>query len=270
MNFKSESMTLNFAGSVAYLTFKGLEKYDFLSHAFSTRLGGVSKNEFESMNLSHSVPDIAWNVEKNHEIFCSALNYNRNFLVSGKQVHGNKIKVITSNDVKNHNLKFEGFDGFITNIPRVVLETFHADCCPVYMLDPKLRVVGLAHAGWRGTVSKIAENLAENFVSNFGSDKEDIICALGPAIGECCFEVLSDVKNEFENLNLKMDFKKIGDKFSIDLEEVNRQILINYGIAPENIFKSDVCTSCNHELLFSHRFSGGKRGNNAAFISIIK
>lgn len=273
MEFKSTEMNLNFSDSVGYLTFKALEKYDFVKHCFSTRLGGVSKNEFSSMNLSYGVNDIRENVDKNYDIFCDALGFSRENIVSSDQVHGNKIKIITENDVKNRRFNYGGMDGFVTNVPNIVLKTSHADCCPVYMLDTINKVVGLAHAGWRGTVAKIAENLAGVFVSAFGSEKSDIVCALGPAIGGCCFDVFEDVWSKFEDLNLGIKFQKSEKsegKVCIDLEEVNEKILVSFGIDAKNIYKSRVCTSCHSDVLFSHRASKGKRGNNAAFISILK
>lgn len=268
MDFKSETMNINFKGKVGYLTFKKFEGYPCISHAFSTRLGGVSKKEFSSMNFSSEL-DSPENVEENYRIFCAALGYDRNKLVRSSQVHGNKIRIITNEDIENGNLDFSGIDGFITNIPGAILKTSHADCCPVYMFDRVKKVVGLAHAGWRGTVSKIAENLARNFTEKFGSKKEDLICALGPCIGPCCFEVGEDVKNEFEALNLKMKFEKCNNnKFKIDIKEVNKRILENFGVPAENIVTSDICSCCNKDWLFSHRATQGKRGNNGAFITI--
>ncbi len=269
MNFNSETMNLNFSDKVGYLTFKKFEQYPFLSHAFSTRLGGVSKNEFSSMNFYLSGSETPENIEENYKIFCLALGYDRKKLVRSLQIHGNKIKIITDEDVKSGNLNFSGADGFITDIPGVVLKTSHADCCPVYMFDLVKKVVGLAHAGWRGTVSKIAENLARNFTEKFGSKKENLMCALGPCIGKCCFEVGEGVKNEFEALNLGMTFEKNkNNKFNIDLKETNKRILENFGVPSKNIVKSDICSCCNKDWLFSHRATQGKRGNNAAFITI--
>lgn len=269
MNFKSETMNLHFRGEVGYLTFKKFEEYPFLNHSFSTRLGGVSKNEFSSMNFYLSGLESKENVEENYRIFCNALGYDKEKLVRSLQVHGNKIKVISNEDIKNEVLNFSGVDGFITNIPSVVLKTSHADCCPIYMFDPVKKVVGLAHAGWRGTVSKISENLARSFTEKFGSKKENLICALGPCIGKCCFEVGEDVKKEFESLKLGMTFEQNKNgKFNIDIKETNKRILENFGVPSENIVKSDICSSCNKGWLFSHRATKGKRGNNAAFITI--
>lgn len=274
MNFESDVMALNFEGDVGYLTFKDFKKYNFINHAYLTRLGGVSKNEFKSLNLSFSCGDDQASVMKNYDILCSALNLNKDKIVRTKQVHKNKITVVSEKDILDKNFKervFKGSDGLITNIPGVILTTLHADCMALFMVDPVLKVVGLAHAGWRGTVSKIAKSLLEMFINNYGSNPENIVCALGPAIGKCCFEVDKDTFEEFKKIGIS-DFEKCyiskENKYYIDSIEVNKKILIESGVKSENIFKSDVCTSCNHDLLFSHRASGGKRGNNLAFITI--
>lgn len=273
MEFKSSAMNLKFSGEVGYLTFKDLEKYDFLNHLYSTRLGGVSKNEFKSMNLSLSCGDDPKNVIKNYEIFCSALDFDINKIVRIKQVHGNKIEIISEEDVK------DGFekevtrtaDGLVTNVPGIILSTRHADCLAIFMVDPVLKVVGLGHAGWRGTVARVAKSLVDAFINNYGSNPQNIVCALGPGIRKCCFEVGKDVFEEFKNMNLAgFDnfYIQNGDRFNIDTLKVNKEILIQCGVKEQNIFESDVCTDCNHDLLFSHRASGGKRGNNGAFIMI--
>lgn len=274
MIFKSETMNLNFSGEVGYLTFKGLEKYDFITHAYSTRIGGVSENEFKSMNLGFTCGDDPKNVVKNHEIFCRALGFDMNKIVRRKQVHGNKIDIISEKDVSDKEFKteiLEEADGLITNVPGIILSTRHADCLPIFMIDPVLKVVGLAHSGWRGTVAKISKSLLDVFINRYGSELKNIVCALGPGIGKCCFEVKEDTFKEFQKMNLSgfdSFYTRKEDKFNIDMMSVIRQVLLECGVNGKNIFESDVCTSCNSKLLFSHRASGGKRGNNVAFVMI--
>ena len=275
MKFQSQIMNINFKNAVGYLTFKNLEKLGFLKHCFSTRLGGVSSGQFKSMNLSYSQGDNPENVDENYRLFCDALGFDIEKLVITSQVHGNEIKCICDEDIKPgtlNNRKFAGFDGFVTNVQGVVLVTFHADCPAIFMADRVKKVVGVAHAGWKGTVKEVAKSLVEKFVFNYGSSPKDIICALGPAIGGCCFEVGKDILPNFEKLGIPNTYlKDIGkkDKVNIDLLEVNKQILLKEGILEENIVKSDVCTRCNYDLLFSHRATGGKRGGSAAFISLV-
>ena len=264
MIFKSQTMNINFKDAVSYLTFKDLEKYGFFKHAYSTRIGGVSENEFKSLNLGFATKDSSEKVRKNFSIFCDAFGVSEGKLAITSQIHEDEIK-----EVKNISkfTVFNNVDGLVTNEPGVTLATFHADCLAVYMIDPEKKAVGLAHAGWRGTVKNIAGKLARKLESTYGCNKENLICALGPSIGSCCFEVSSDVIQIFRSLDIPETYLKEGNK--IDLPEVNRRLLLNEGLKDENIIKSDVCTMCFKDLLFSHRATGGKRGTNAAFISLV-
>ncbi len=275
MIFKSNVMNLNFKDTVGYLTFKELEKYDFMCHAFATRLGGVSKNEFKSMNFSFSCGDDPNCVMENYGIFGSALNFDINKLVRINQKHGISIKKVSKSDIEGKNFQeniFDNYDGLITDEKGIVLQTSHADCPAIFMLDPVKKVVGIAHAGWRGTAAKIAKELANSFVLYYNSAISNIICALGPGISKCCFEFSKSDLGKFESLNLKnfyVQSKNDTTKVYVDLLEVNKQILIKSGILEKNIIVSDFCTKCNKDVLFSHRATAGKRGNNVAFISLI-
>ncbi len=275
MVFKSSTMNINFKDSLAYLTFKELEKYEFIKHAYSSRLGGVSKGIFKSLNLSFSCGDERELVDQNYDIFCSSLGIKKNMIAAAGQVHGNTVACVSKKDLNLSSTGFtcfENTDALITNEPGVVLATYHADCLAVYMMDPKKRIVGLAHAGWRGTVKKIACKLAEKFVSVYGSSKNNIICGLGPCIGSCCFEVSQSVLEEFKALKIPETYIPFSDKekkLKIDLKEVNKNLLLEFGLNEENIFKSDVCTMCSKDLLFSHRATNGKRGTNGSFIYIL-
>ena len=135
----------------------------------------------------------------------------------------------------------------------------------------KKKAIGLAHAGWRGTVGKIGAKVIETMVKNFGTNPSDVVCAIGPAISKCCYEVDKACADNFYALKLddsKFVFPKDDGKFMIDLLECNRQILVSSGVKEENITVSDLCTKCNSELLWSHRATNGKRGTMSAFMTI--
>ncbi|MBO7218011.1 MAG: laccase domain-containing protein, partial [Clostridia bacterium] len=138
--------------------------------------------------------------------------------------------------------------------------------------DPKKKVVATSHSGWRGTVAEIGKKTVGIMASDYGCNPKDIIAAIGPSILNCCYEVDDPVINEIKKLSY-LDFQacfseKENGKYMLNLAEVNREILINAGLSPENIDVSDLCTCCNSEYLHSHRKTGGKRGNLAAFISL--
>ena len=275
MKFYSDKMNLNIKDAVGYLTFKELEKYSFINHAFSTRLGGVSKGAYKSMNLRFNCDDKRENVLENYKIFCNAAGFDYNSLVLTDQTHTCNIRKVTKQDmgiglIKPQN-KFD-IDGLITNEAGVTLVTFHADCVPIFIIDKVKRVIALLHSGRKGTVNGIATNAINIMKSEYGCNAEDIVCGIGPSINKCCYEVSEDVFNQFTdipNINVE-DIYCVGEngKYYLDLNNTNKLILKSEGIKEENIFISDLCTRCNHDLLISHRKTGGIRGVMVAMMCI--
>lgn len=277
MIFKSKNTDLNFVDGVGFLTFPSLSEINFVNHAFSTRIGGVSTNEFKSMNLNFKRGDKPENVTENYQIFCRAAGFDYDSLVSSSQDHHTNVRVVTKKDrgigiSREHDMP--SVDALITNDPDVTLVTHYADCTPLFFADPKKRVIGLAHAGWRGTAAKIGEITVEKMQNVYGCDPTDIIAVVGPAIGACCYEVDAPVYEQFASLTeLKPAYftKILGHgKYLIDLKEINRRMLLEAGLLSINITISDICTKCNSGLLYSHRASGGKRGGLVAMMSIRK
>lgn len=275
MIFKSKNTYLNFVDGVGFLQFPTLLGLDFINHAFSTRIGGVSDGEYKSMNLNFKRGDDPENVMENYKIFCKATGFDFNSLVSSSQNHNVFVRNVTSADcgigiTRPHDI--ESVDALITNEPGVTLVTHYADCTPLFFADPEKKVIALAHAGWRGTVGKIGEATVQQMHNDYGCDPTDIIAVVGPAIGACCYEVDSPVYEKFASLTeLKPAYftKSLGHgKYLIDLKETNRRMLMDAGLLSINISISDVCTKCNSGLLYSHRASGGKRGGLIAMMCI--
>ncbi len=258
---------------IKYEIFAGFNE---LIHGFSTREGGVSKEHLFSMNLSYSRGDDRDNVNENHRRFGEALGYDCNKLVFSDQVHDIKIHTVTEEDagkgiVRESDLK--GIDGLVTDCRNIPLITFYADCVPLYFFDPIRHVIALAHSGWRGTVGKIGTVMVDRMAEEFGCDRSDIICAIGPSICKDCYEVSEDVANVFksayspERCNSLL-YDKGNGKYQLDLHKSCRYNLIDAGILPQNIAMPDFCTCCNSELLFSHRASNGMRGNLVAVMML--
>lgn len=275
MIFKSKNTDLNFVDGVGFITFPSLSELGFVNHAFSTRIGGVSTDEFKSMNLNFKCGDNPENVTENYKIFCKAAGFDYNTLVSSSQTHDTFVRSVTKEDCgigiyRPHDI--ESVDALITNEPGVTLVTHYADCTPLFFADPEKRVIALAHAGWRGTVAKIGEITVDKMVEDYGCDPSDIVAVIGPSIGFCCYEVDTPVFEEFASFTeLKPAYftKTLGrGKYMIDLKEANRRMLLEAGLLSINITISDVCTKCNSGLLYSHRASGGKRGGLVAMMSI--
>ncbi|WBY63535.1 peptidoglycan editing factor PgeF [Thermocaproicibacter melissae] len=275
MQFDAKNMELHNSGGVQYLTFPSFSTYSFVRHAFSTRAGGVSQNEFSSMNLGFGRGDSDENVLENYRRFCNAVGFNFNSLVSSAQDHHTNIRRVGKEHCGIGIWKpkdMQSVDGLITNEPGVTLVTHYADCVPIFLLDPVKHAVGLAHAGWRGTVARIASAAVEAMTREFGSRPQDMLAGIGPSIGPCCFEVDAPVRDAFAQLTDLNPQELIHDdgngKFHIDLWETNRRILMRAGLKASSITVAEICTKCNSNLLFSHRATGGKRGGLAAFLAL--
>lgn len=275
MNFQSKTMTLNNADTVPYLTYNSLSEINFINHAFSTRLGGVSEGEFTSMNMAFNRGDNPENVTENYKRICKSAGFDFDSLTASAQDHNTFVRAVTSENkgvgiYKPRDL--HSVDALITNEKGVTLVTYYADCTPLFFVDTKQKAIGLAHAGWRGTVGRIGEKVVKKMTELYGTNPADIVAAIGPAISVCCYEVDKPCADNFYALSdldsSRFVFPKENGKYMIDLLETNRQILVAAGVKNENITVSDVCTNCNSDLLWSHRATKGKRGTMSAFMCI--
>ena len=275
MEFHSKTMTLNNADSVPYLTYNSLSEIKFINHAFTTRLGGVSEGEFTSMNTAFNRNDDPNRVTENYKRICGSAGFEFESLVASAQDHHTYVRAVTSKE-KGIGIyrprDLESVDALITNEPGVTLVTYYADCTPLFFVDVKNRAIGLAHAGWRGTVGRIGEKVIEKMTALYGTDPKNVTCAVGPAISVCCYEVDEPCAANFLALtDLDTDkfvFEKGGGKYMLNLLEANKQILMAAGVQEKNITLSDLCTNCNSELLWSHRATKGYRGTMSAMMCL--
>lgn len=275
INFKSNTMNLKNRETTPFLTYKRLEEIPFIKHGFSTRLGGVSKGIFNSMNLALNRGDKTQDVMTNYNRLCKSIGLDADTLVASSQDHNTFVRVVTEKEYGTGITKpkdIESVDALVTNRPNVTLVTYYADCTPLFFIDTKKKAIGLAHAGWRGTVGRIGQKVVEKMVSEFDTNPADLVCAIGPAIGLCCYEVDKACAQQFYDLSdlntSNFIFPKENDKFMIDLQMTNKEILIRSGVNPENIVMSDLCTRCNSDLLWSHRATNGQRGTMCAMMCI--
>lgn len=260
---------------VSFDTSDLLEQAGGVRHAFSTRLGGVSGGIWSSMNLGTTRGDDPEAVRENYRRFCAAVGVNGQKIVMSNQVHGAEVRAVTLSDVKRDLYDPEGYetDGLMTDIPGITLVVFAADCIPVLLYDPVRRVIGAAHAGWRGTAAGIAAKTVERMCAAYGTQPEDIRAAIGPGIGACCFETHEDVPNAMtESMGASalhcIQVLPTG-KFHVDLKALNAKRLEGAGLAPEHIAVSADCTSCLPEKYWSHRYTHGQRGSQAAMIALL-
>ena len=254
-----------------YLTFPLLEKTGIVSHLFSTRLGGVSTGEFTSFNLSFTRGDEEASVLENYRRVAGVLGCEIGDITASHQTHTTNIRFIKENDRGKGVTKprdYEDIDGLITNQPGIALATFYADCVPLYFVDPVHKAIGLAHSGWRGTAARMGACMVQRMQEAFGTRPEDLYAAIGPSICVDCYEVSEDVAECFTDLpGVVRDGRRPG-KYQLDLWEANRLILEQAGIPAAQIAVTDICTCCNSDYLFSHRATGGRRGNLGAFLML--
>ncbi len=261
---------------VPFFVFPLLEDTGLVSHCFSTRLGGVSKGEFSSMNFSFTRGDRPEDVMENYSRMANALGADRERMVLSWQTHTTNIRRVTEADAGKGIVKerdYRDVDGLITDVPGITLVTFYADCVPLYFLDPVRRAIGLSHSGWRGTVKRMGEVTVRAMKEAFGSEPEDILACVGPSICKDCYEIGPEVAAEFEAEFPQEDCfrileKKRDGKYMLDLWTANRIVLEGAGILPDHIEVTDLCTRCNPDVFFSHRAMGEKRGNLCAFLSL--
>lgn len=256
-----------------YITFPSFSNYEDLLHCFTTRKGGISEGPYESMNLGQGTDDDIENVKKNYRILVENLGIELNDIVKPYQSHTNEIRYVDEGHKgwlfkKSKDLK--DVDGLITDKRKLALITIHADCTPLFFYDPVKKIIGMAHAGWRGTVDNIAVKMVEKLSQKMGSKPEDIKVVIGPSLGQCCFEVDKDVADIFLDKDKKFEqfMIKRGIKYHFDLWEINKYLLMSKGIKNENIEISGLCTKCRNDLFFSHRGQKGKRGLMAGLIML--
>lgn len=245
-----------------------------VEHGFSTKLGGVSQGIYHSMNLSFARGDDEACVIENFKRFCSEIHIDWQKIVSTDQTHTANVRIVTEKD-SGHGIVVPkthfDVDGQITNVPGLPLISYHADCVPLFFVDPVKKAIGLSHSGWKGTVGRIGANTVNMMCEHYGSDPKDIICAIGPSICQNCYEVSEDVAAAFEKefrLSDKLLYKKENGKYQLNLWEANYQVLIDAGILPEHITTTKLCTRCHSDHLWSHRKTGNDRGSLAAFLCL--
>ena len=271
---KTKTLSSRQEGAVLYYSFPAFDALGFVRHGFSTRLGGVSEGTFASMNLSFTRGDDEAAVRENFHRFCAAIRVNAEDVVISAQTHTANVKIVTAQDRGRgitRDKEYTDIDGLITNDPNVVLCTQYADCVPLFFVDPVKRVVATSHAGWRGTAAGIAAVTVEKMVAAFGCNPQDILTGIGPSIGYCCFEVDTPVYDAFCQVPVFDEgcfTANPGDKFHINLQEVNRRWMLKSGIKPEHITVTDLCTKCHPDVFWSHRITGDARGSLAAFIAL--
>ncbi|MFC4617267.1 peptidoglycan editing factor PgeF [Camelliibacillus cellulosilyticus] len=243
----------------------------------SSRLGGVSEAPFASLNLGFHVKDRIEAVKENRRRLGETLGIDPSRWVCAEQVHGTELARITGKDAGRGALEpsdaLSGIDGFYTSEPDLLLVTGHADCVPLYFYSKTAPAVGLAHAGWRGTVGEIGARMVERLEEDFGIKPNELSVIIGPSIGVCCYEVddqVADHVGAISNIAYdKVMVKKENGRYMLNLQELNAQILEKQGVPRDRIAITTLCTSCRTDLFYSHRKEQGRTGRMLSYIGMV-
>ncbi len=254
---------------------EALDKAGGVSHGFSTREGGITVDPPKaSLNLSWTRCGSPEEVIANFKIFAEGAGIDYDDMAVVNHEHGANVLRIA------HEHRGRGFykdplppcDGIITDDPTVTLVTSHADCGAYFFYDPVHRAIGMAHAGWKGTLLRIGAEMARRMAEEFDTDPSDIIAATGPCICRDCFEVDADLGEKFQS---EFDYPGISrpgrqGKAYVDLELAAAVQFVEAGIRPESITLMNACTYENRQHFFSHRRDKGITGSMAAYIKLIQ
>lgn len=258
-------------GSIEYLEAAALSTHNFLIHAFCTRRGGISEGNFFSLNFSSREGDSTENIRQNWQILATAFDIGIDQFFVVNQIHGDRILIIDRplcSIIPQNPLQF---DAMITDQPGIAIGIKTADCVPIFLVDTVKRIVGVVHAGWRGTALNIAAKAVDTFVERFTSQIADITAVIGPAIGPCCYQVdeivFDAIKSHKDQDSLFCPCHKQGH-WMLDLPLANKFQIIGRGIPEANIYTMACCTSCNRDLFYSHRADGGNTGRQLNFIML--
>jgi YfiH family protein len=254
---------------IEYFETEELSAQGFVTHAFCTRLGGVSTGPHSSLNVGDLVGDREENVLRNLDLVRDNFDIPDGQLILMRQVHGDRILLLDGEEPLPEALP--ECDGLITNRRRLALGVRTADCLPIFFADRARRIIGAAHAGWRGTALGIAARMVETLAERFSSRREDLTALIGPAIGPCCYQVDAPVFEAFSAMpGADLFLRPCAEKghWMLDLALANRLQIREAGVLSENICTSGLCTSCRQDLFFSHRAGGGSAGRQISLLML--
>ena len=256
--------------NIEYLQFRKLLEYPELIHCYTLSANNFDVAGNDTMENRKEV------VLNNYKKLATTLEIDYNHIIRPYQTHTNIVKKVDEipSKIQIFPKKYWEVDGLITDKKDITLSLGYADCTPLFLYDPVKKVIGNIHSGWKGTLQKIGKIAVSKMIEEYGSNPRDIICAIGPTIRKCHFEVDVDVQelfyNEFSYLNNIDDIiTKKDSKYYIDTVLINKIILQESGLKEENILDSKICTVCNSKIMHSYRIDKELAGRNTAIMGLI-
>ena len=266
---RHDASSLQRANGLGFYQAPHLEATNQLIHAFSTRLGGVSPPPFDSLNLSINTRDKESRVRQNREILASAFGLLPSVFLTVNQIHEDHILIIDSPSL-------DGFseatcDAIVTDRPGIAIGVLTADCVPILLFAPERCTAAAIHVGWKGTALNLCGKTVRGLQERFGARPENLTAAVGPSIGQCCYEVDEAVRSVFsqhDDLWHKWTEPSAPGRWRLDLPRANIDLMMATGVRNENIAWFNICTFCREDLFFSHRRDGGITGRQISFIML--
>ena len=249
-------------------------RFPGLLAGFTIRTGGESEQPYGSFNMGLHVGDDPGHVVSNRQKLAKEVDMPFTAWTCADQVHGNQVCQVMAAGAGKDSMDdvIKATDGLFTGQKGVLLTSFYADCVPLYFLDPASGAIGLAHAGWKGTVGRIAEEMVKSLQHHFHAKPEELLVAIGPSIGGCCYEVDDRIITQVQASAKEWEKAVTAsqkDRYMLDLRQLNTSILLESGIASEQIMTTDWCTSCRTDMFFSHRKEAGTAGTTGRMASYI-
>ncbi len=263
-------------GFLRLLFFENLKEYKEIRHFVSTRTGGFSDPPYGALNLGFHVGDDPEKVLKNRKRLATAIGIPLSHFTLGKQIHSGNVTIVSEElrgkGCAHHEGAIDATDSMVTDVPGICLIILVADCVPMVFFDPSRKVIGIAHAGWQGTLRFVARNTVRAMEREFGSSPRNIMVGVGPSIGPCCYkvgpEVISQLEDAFGTRRGYIANESTDGGGYFDLWKANLKQLLHAGIQRRNIEVAKICTCHNPDLFFSYRHQRGNTGRFGVGITI--
>lgn len=265
MDFTNDVLIHKNINGTEFIQFRKLLEFPNVKHCYTLRKNGINvfAKDRDRVELEESYKKIA-----------KALNFDYKNIVKPHQTHTDRIEIVNSASEE-----FDEVDGVITNKKNIFLCTTSADCTSLFFYDDNKKVIADIHSGWKGTLQKIGKKAVDKMIKEFGCNPKDIICCIGPCIKKCHFEVDEDIMSKFQNefeytgriTEIIAKGRKVEEKqkYNIDTTLINKLILKEAGLLPENIIDSDICTVCHSDSFHSYRVDKEESGRNGALIGMM-
>jgi len=243
----------------------------FVQAGFTTRNGGVSRPPYNSLNFGPESGDSPHNIEANRTALARAFGLPPRLLLTVRQVHGTDILILDETNPDLDHFQTVECDAIVTNQTGIMVGILVADCYPVILFDPRNKIAGVVHAGWRGAASGLIGETVKAMCNHFQSRPEDLFAAIGPGIGAHKYVVDRPVRDAFRsgsgNWEQITEEIELG-QWKLDLQRSCQLQLAAAGLTAAHVTQVDECTCCHRELFFSYRRDQGQTGRQLGFITL--